>query len=53
MTDIIKKKGGKNQKKIHETSGAMGRKGGKVSVQPKDQTGCEDTHEPVRGGWHC
>jgi hypothetical protein len=26
----------KNQEKIHETNGAMGRKGGKVSVQPKD-----------------
>ena len=38
VTDIIKKKRGKNQKTIHETSGAMGRKGGKVSVQPKDQT---------------
>jgi hypothetical protein len=38
MTDIIKKKREKNQKKIHETIGVMGRKGGKVSVQPKDQT---------------
>jgi hypothetical protein len=37
MTDIIKKKREKNQKKIHETSGTMGRKGGKVSIQPKDQ----------------
>jgi hypothetical protein len=39
LTDIIKKnKKGKKSEKKFTTIGGMGRKGAKVSVQPKDQT---------------
>jgi hypothetical protein len=68
MTDIIKKKRGKKSEKNHELFsdshwvyiGKEGREGLGSTQGPdtlaafvRNSKACEDTHEPVRDGWHC